>query len=64
MWLKKCEAVRHRLNRWDWGDGAFVSGDGKKCSVQTGAARQALRAKVGWTSLPKPFSISLAEITT
>ena len=33
--------------QWDWGDGAYVSDDAKKCSVQTGNARQVLRAKVG-----------------
>ncbi|CAK9088390.1 Tenascin [Durusdinium trenchii] len=43
MWLKKCEI--ERTQNWDWGDGAFVDEDAKKCTVQTGAAKQKLKAK-------------------
>ncbi|CAK9088453.1 Tenascin [Durusdinium trenchii] len=62
MWLKKCEIERtqnapfHAFDpavptaisaEWDWGDGAFVDEDAKKCTVQTGAAKQKLKAKEG-----------------
>lgn len=32
--------------QWDWGDGAFVDDDAKKCTVRTGAQRNRLQAKV------------------
>lgn len=42
MWLKKCLVVK---GGDDWGDGAFVDDAATTCSVQTGTARQKLRAK-------------------
>lgn len=38
--------------KWDWGDGAFVDDDAKKCTVRTGASRQRLQAKVPWVPGP------------
>ena len=34
------------ISKWDWGDGAFVDDDAKKCTVRTGAQRNRLQAKV------------------